>query len=31
MTENELQEYLTKRFPTENERCEWKQFSQQRV
>ncbi|MCF8371256.1 MAG: putative DNA binding domain-containing protein [Bacteroidales bacterium] len=27
MTEKELQEYLTKRFPTENERCEWKQCS----
>ncbi|MDR1022056.1 MAG: hypothetical protein LBL94_02115 [Prevotellaceae bacterium] len=27
MTGNELQEYLKKRFPIENERWEWKEFS----
>jgi len=27
MTEKELQEYLTKRFPIENEKWEWKEFS----
>ena len=26
MKELELQEYLLKRFPKENERCEWKEF-----
>ena len=27
MTEKQLQEYLTKRFPIENEKWEWKEFS----
>lgn len=26
MTENELHEYLQKKFPRENEKCEWKEF-----
>ena len=27
MTSKELQEYLTKRFPIENEQWEWKEFA----